>query len=94
VGERWRGGWLRIERKGGRRAGLIKVEEMFLDCGDLKGVSVGGVARGVFCNSSFSCFPFSRFLVFFSPFPPLYHVDVDLLTSFFCSTDIKNGKAC
>lgn len=45
---------------------------------------VGGVARVFFCNSSF-----------LSPFPPpLYHMDVDLLTYFFCSTDVKNDKAC
>lgn len=46
---------------------------------------VGGVARGFFCNSSFSFFLFFFFSFSsppFPPFPPLYHVDVDLLPFF------------
>ena len=73
-GEMWRGGWLRIERKGGRRGGwlgwrcslIVEILEVFL----LEGW------RGGF-------FSFSLFLVFSFSFPlspPLYHVDVNLLT--------------
>ncbi len=70
----WGGGWLRIERKGGRRAGLIRVEMSF-DCGDLRGVSVGGVARVFFLQFLVFFFFFFSFSRFHSPFPPLYHMD-------------------
>jgi len=45
------GGWLRIERKGGRRGGEgrggVRVEMSF-DCGDLRGVSCWRGGEGVF----------------------------------------------
>jgi len=91
------GGWLRIERKDGRRGGwlgwrcplIVEIMEVF---------PVGGVARGVFLQfSRFLSFflSFSLFLVFFPPFPPFTTWTlIYILTSFFCSTDIKNDKAC
>lgn len=68
------GGWLRIERKGGRRGGLIRVEMSF-DCGDLRGVSRWRGGEGGFLQ--FHLFYFFLFLVFSFSFPlfppPLPH---------------------